>query len=317
MERLKLARVNLLYLVLAMLLVTAGSYMQSLDVRLGLIGTEILLVLLPAFLFVRFLGLPARRVFRLHPVSGPELALAASMTLLVYPTALLGNLLVVNVLEWLGLYREIGLPTASGVQDYVILLLIVAFGAGICEEVLFRGLLLRAYGRLGSGRAVWLTALLFGLFHFNPQNFAAPAILGLLFGYLVLWTGSLYPAMIAHITNNALAVTLGFAGNLSRAKAPPAPAVEAAASTGDVAMVFAAFAAFALACLIMALKLSRRLKRLAELRESGKALGIEASEAEDMPAEALGIREPWWTWLPLAAAALMYMALAALFLQQV
>ena len=83
-------------------------------------------------------------------------------------------------------------------------LLLVAVLPGVCEELLCRGFILQSLrGRFGTGAAVLLTALAFGLLHLDPFRLAPTVFLGLLFGLIVVWTGSIYPAMLAHACNNA------------------------------------------------------------------------------------------------------------------
>jgi membrane protease YdiL (CAAX protease family) len=104
-----------------------------------------------------------------------------------------------------------------------------------CEEALFRGALLRALApRFGGPAAVALAALAFGCFHFSLYKLVPTTALALVLGALALASGSLWPAVLAHATNNALVVCLGRAGWLD----PPGagqPLPLAAAALGLVA----------------------------------------------------------------------------------
>lgn len=310
MRRFEISSVNLLYLVMALLLVTAGSYMQSVDVRFGLIGTEVLLVLLPAVLFVWWTGESKKKVFRLKGISAKAALLVIVVTVLVYPAALLGNLIVVNILDFLGLYREINLPVASSMKEYAILLIVVSVSAGICEEIFFRGVLLRAYESWGHPKSILWTALLFGLFHFNLQNLVAPVILGLLFGYLVVLTDSIYAGIIAHMTNNALAVTIGFLNAMGNSRAPAQEAAEAAVSAWDMVTAIAVIALIASVCLLLAFRLIGILKGI--LRKDSQGLMENARQDEEtLETAAPKAKDPWWGFLPLAVVFAMYVFLMA------
>ena len=82
---------------------------------------------------------------------------------------------------------------------------IIGLLPGVCEELLCRGFILHSFlPRFGKTGAVVITALAFGLLHLDPYRFVGTAFLGLLLGYIVISTGSIYPAMLAHATNNAL-----------------------------------------------------------------------------------------------------------------
>jgi sodium transport system permease protein len=83
-------------------------------------------------------------------------------------------------------------------------LALVALLPGVCEELLCRGFLLQSLRpRYGTGAAVLLAAVTFGLLHLDPYRLIPTIFLGLLFGLVVVWTGSVYPAMLAHACNNA------------------------------------------------------------------------------------------------------------------
>jgi sodium transport system permease protein len=76
---------------------------------------------------------------------------------------------------------------------------------GICEELVCRGFLLHSFvPRFGTTGGVIITALAFGLLHLDPYRFVGTAFLGLLLGYIVVKTDSIFPAMLAHATNNIL-----------------------------------------------------------------------------------------------------------------
>jgi sodium transport system permease protein len=86
--------------------------------------------------------------------------------------------------------------------------LVIGVAPGVCEETMFRGLLLSGLRKLGPWRGVLLTALLFGLAHASVHRLMPTALLGVMFGYLVLRTGSIFTSIIAHALNNSLMVAL-------------------------------------------------------------------------------------------------------------
>ena len=81
--------------------------------------------------------------------------------------------------------------------------------APLTEELLFRGLILRGFlGRYTVRKAVIASAILFGLFHFNPWQFLGAAILGVLFAWWFVQTGSLLPCLFGHALHNAVPLIL-------------------------------------------------------------------------------------------------------------
>lgn len=88
-------------------------------------------------------------------------------------------------------------------------LAILAVVPAVCEELLFRGLMLSVLRRwMGQHFAVWVQGIVFSLLHLQPYGFLPRMLMGVAFGYLRISSGSLYPAMLAHFLNNALAVGL-------------------------------------------------------------------------------------------------------------
>lgn len=79
----------------------------------------------------------------------------------------------------------------------------------IGEELFFRGFLLDSLNRaLGSGRALLISAVFFGLIHFDPLQSFATTGLGLVLGLLAVCAGSLRPALFTHAVNNLVFVAL-------------------------------------------------------------------------------------------------------------
>lgn len=87
--------------------------------------------------------------------------------------------------------------------------LVVGLGAGLAEELLFRGYVQRRLvARFGAVAGVATAAALFALAHFDPQHSAFAFVFGLYLGAVALWTGSTWPAIAIHAVNNAASVLL-------------------------------------------------------------------------------------------------------------
>ena len=77
----------------------------------------------------------------------------------------------------------------------------------VMEELLFRGIILRGFlARYKPVTAIIVSSLLFGLLHLNPYQFVAAMILGVIFAWLVLRTGSLWPSVFGHVLYNGYLV---------------------------------------------------------------------------------------------------------------
>ncbi len=85
---------------------------------------------------------------------------------------------------------------------------IIAIIPAIGEEFLFRGVLQRLFHDWSKNIhiAVFVTGFLFSFIHFQFYGFLPRMLLGVIFGYLFAWSGSLWIPIAAHFVNNAFAV---------------------------------------------------------------------------------------------------------------
>jgi len=88
-----------------------------------------------------------------------------------------------------------------------LLFVIVVLGAPVVEELFFRGLLQRSLlRRVAPVLAVAISALVFGVTHFQLLQFPALVAFGAILGFLALRTGRLGPSIVAHMAFNAVTV---------------------------------------------------------------------------------------------------------------
>ena len=112
-----------------------------------------------------------------------------------------------------------GIESATGGSDTFSMFLYIGFGAPIAEELLFRGLVLRSLQPMGKKIAIFMSAVMFGLYHANAIQIPYAFLVGLVLGYVAI-EYSIGWAMLLHMFNNLiLADTLprilpGLGGNL-------------------------------------------------------------------------------------------------------
>ncbi len=91
----------------------------------------------------------------------------------------------------------------------LVVILAVAVAPAICEEVLFRGVLVRGLAtRFFPLAAVLVGAIVFSLYHLRIVQLVPTFTLGLVLGYLALRADSAVPGMIAHLLNNTIALVV-------------------------------------------------------------------------------------------------------------
>ncbi|MFY0602234.1 MAG: CPBP family intramembrane metalloprotease [Cyclobacteriaceae bacterium] len=98
----------------------------------------------------------------------------------------------------------------DSVGYFLVTVVIIAVVPAIGEELLFRGLIQNLFNHIIKNHhlAIWISALLFSAFHFQFYGIIPRMMLGVLFGYIYLWSGSLTLAMVGHFVNNALSLSM-------------------------------------------------------------------------------------------------------------
>jgi uncharacterized protein len=91
-------------------------------------------------------------------------------------------------------------------------LVMIALLPAIGEEFMFRGLLQRLlHAWMGNIHlAVFMAAFLFSAMHLQFYGFLPRMMLGVMFGYLFYWSGSLWVPVFAHFINNGSAVVFSY-----------------------------------------------------------------------------------------------------------
>jgi hypothetical protein len=204
---------NFLFLVIAVLLLTLGSWVQSKDTYIGLIITEYLIILFPVVYYLNRRGYNLKEFLRLNRLTLKQIKYIVLIVIFSYPIAVFLNYIGILFLSRFGRIMPNPIPIPSNIKEYLLSFIVIALTPGICEEVMFRGMIMRTYEVYGRKKAIILSAVLFGLFHFNLQNLLGPIFLGLMFGVLVSKTKSLLSSIIGHIVNNTVALTIGFLSN--------------------------------------------------------------------------------------------------------
>jgi sodium transport system permease protein len=180
----------------------------------GLLVAQILLLLLPAVLFVRLGGF--------DPVETLSLRLPTRRQVAGGALAMTGGVQLAWILAWLqGLFTPVPVDFLEAMAEmlradspgrFLWLLLLAALTPAIAEELLFRGVLLSAFRRsLPTLWAVVGVGLVFGLFHLSPQTafrILPTAWLGILLAWIVVASGSLPLAIALHFVNNGVILAL-------------------------------------------------------------------------------------------------------------
>jgi membrane protease YdiL (CAAX protease family) len=158
-------------------------------------------------------GRPRRERLRLLPARVPAGGILAMIVgILALSQALESLALLVGVgpganLDWIARTLATATPLTLGLA-----MLVVGGLAPVGEELFFRGFMLTRLRREWSaGPAIVVTALAFGLMHGEWVHGLLATGIGLYLGLVTERSGSLIPALICHVANNAASVLLSAA----------------------------------------------------------------------------------------------------------
>jgi sodium transport system permease protein len=211
---------------LAVLFFYGGIRLQVALGERGLVASEWLLLFAPAVLFVA-LG-------RYDPRSTLSLRAPTARGALAGVLLIAGGLPIVWLIGWLQTFVlpipwELlegleGLVTADTLSRFLWLLVVLAITPALCEEIVFRGVLLGGTRGLEPWRMIVLNGLVFGAFHLSfgtVIRFLPTACLGMLIAWAVWRTGSIWVGALMHFMNNASIVVLTSIAALRGAFADP------------------------------------------------------------------------------------------------
>lgn len=204
MERLPTVRAaNALYLITMGLILTLGMAMQLGAMWIGVIGTELFLILLPAILYLRWTRLPVRETLRLR---WPGSTLAAFSVLIGAGLFIMA----IGMDPWMEALFGYTVPmppnifptTPAGIISCFVALAVMA---PLCEEVLFRGIIQRAYERRSPAAGILVGGTLFAFWHMRFQGLLPLFPVSMALGYVVWRSNSLIAGMLLHASANAVA----------------------------------------------------------------------------------------------------------------
>ncbi|MCD5414512.1 MAG: CPBP family intramembrane metalloprotease [Clostridiales bacterium] len=201
---------NVLYLIGLILFISLGAFVQERDFTSGMLITQVFIIMGTPLLYLALKKIDIKKTMRFNKLRLKHGLIIIIITILMYPLAVTANALGMLLLSLIGNLNIPQLPMPTDFMGYLKSMAVISLAAGICEEVFFRGFILTGYEKLNKRKAIIISAVLFGMFHLNLYNLFGPIVLGLIWGYLVVLTNSIYAGIIGHIVNNGFAVTLGF-----------------------------------------------------------------------------------------------------------
>jgi uncharacterized protein len=177
--------------------------------RYSLIISQFLFMLMPiVWIIKRWHTIHVLSYARIARISLLELFVAVAATLCFVPVSGAISEFFVRELNIPDFLAQVNaqLFTSYSTQELLWLIVVVCITPAVCEEMLFRGYVQRTLERTLGMKSVFITGVIFGLYHMQPLNLISLSLLGILIGYFYYRSKSLIPCIIVHFTNNLLAV---------------------------------------------------------------------------------------------------------------
>ena len=199
--------------------------------RLLTIGTQILFILFPALLFSKLVYEDVTTIIRLKMPKMKEVGLLSIGMIVLIPLLQeylnIQNYIIVKLaesnlfikgikdfLDTLDKYVEQSytqILTGNNILEMILIVITVAITPAICEELFFRGFVQKSFEfKLKPFWAIFLTALFFGIYHFNPYGLLPLIVIGMYLGFAVYLTDSIIVSMALHFLNNFISVMAFF-----------------------------------------------------------------------------------------------------------
>ena len=115
------------------------------------------------------------------------------------------------VMNSLGYNPDASMPLSlNTVGDLFLNLFVLAVIPAICEELVYRGIILNGFRKFGVHTAVFASAAIFAIAHGSAMQTVYQFILGVILGYILVKTGSLVASIIVHFLNNAMVIIVNY-----------------------------------------------------------------------------------------------------------
>lgn len=202
-----------LYLLVVLLVLLAGPLLLGPFGMQGIILLQTTCLIVPSLLYIR---LTQGEVIRVLSLRGSDIRV-------VLGAAILGCSLWYVLLHVIMPIQEALLPvpetfmserekffdSPDTLMGWASLWVAAALTPAICEEILFRGVMLHGMRTRFTGwHAVLVVSVLFSFFHFNPYQLSVTFIQGVVMGWLLVRSRSILSSIVFHLFNNSAVLAM-------------------------------------------------------------------------------------------------------------
>ena len=164
--------------------------------------------------YCRRFGINITRALQIKTKFNKKYTLMSALTGLTMMYALaIPAMLCIEFLKSLGYVPDNTFFEIKSGFDLLLGTIFIAILPAVCEEILFRGIILQGLRRFGDVFAIIVSALFFMLMHTNPSQTLYPFLSGLVLGFVFIKTGDIKYSILIHFLNNFLGVVIEFIYN--------------------------------------------------------------------------------------------------------
>ncbi|PRR79972.1 CPBP family intramembrane glutamic endopeptidase [Clostridium vincentii] len=208
----KVTKANLYFLILLLIEIIGPYGMREIyiatgvrDFRVVQAVSSIVLILLPAIIYILVTKGKFKQILRLNKLSFKNIMLTIIIAIICTPLSWCLSMIGVMFFE-----NNIGafMTEVSTSTPLIVMVLLMAVMPAIIEEISLRGVVLWGYNGQSKVKAALFTGVFFGILHLDGHQFLGAAVLGFVMAYVVRVTNSIFSSMIIHFIINGSSVMI-------------------------------------------------------------------------------------------------------------
>jgi len=202
-------------------LIVSGTERDVNYMRLAITFAQYMFILAPVLFLNMLQGNNVKTAFRLRMPVIPVFILAAAGIIILQPflqmimyyqneiilNMPLGSEYVRKVKEFIDILEKetLKIVTSYSLLEFIVVTFVVAVTPAVCEEFMFRGIILTNFEKITKiWKAFLFTGLIFAVFHFHPFNLIPLILLGFYLAFVTYYSRSIFTAIFVHFLNNLI-----------------------------------------------------------------------------------------------------------------
>lgn len=166
---------------------------------------QILVFVMPTIFYSRLTSLSFSKKLNLRLFPPTKIVLIIGLLCVMIFGSLTVSLLWSSLID---IPSDGGIPTSIYSMNPIYVIVAFCVVPAVCEEFVFRGVLLCEYSTYGPLAAITITSVLFAMSHFSFTELPTRIFCGIILAAALYMTKSLFAPMLLHLANNLVSVYL-------------------------------------------------------------------------------------------------------------